>query len=377
VHSFRGRGDGEYPFPGLIQDATGKFYGTTQHGGSFDYGTVFEVDAHGKEISLHSFSGGDGAWPYGGLIRDKAGNLYGTTSNGGSPKGGGCRHGCGAIFKLSPAGKKTVLYAFTGGTDGGYPGASLVQDTAGNLYGTTFEGGNPACNPFGVGCGVLYWLDHRGKESVLHTFTGPDGEAPGGLIRDKMGNLYGTAGGGGAYGSGLVFRFDSAGKETVLYDFTGKTDGGGPIGSLLRDENGTFYSTTFNGGDPSCDCGVVFKLDKTGTETVLYTFRGKADGHYPSGHLVRDSAGNIYGATQEGGATECFGGLGCGTVFKVDAKGNETVLYTFTGGNDGDNPLGGVLMDRSGNLYGTTNQGGDSSCGYQGAGCGVVFKLVP
>jgi len=376
LHTFSGKGDGKYPDEQPLRNNLGTLYGTTDGGGSLGWGTVFEIDAHGKETVLHNFWGGDGTGFLAASIRDKAGNIYGTASQGGTPEGGGCSHGCGAIFKLDPSDKLTLLYAFTGGADGGLPVPGLVQDELGNLYGATTIGGDLNC--FTEGCGVVFKLDKNDKETVLYTFTGgADGMSPNGLIRDEMGNLYGVTAG-GPYENGTVFKLDTAGKKTVLYSFTGGADGSGPNGPLVRDSEGNFYGTANSGGGPPCDCGVVFKLDKNGNETVLHSFQGNPDGYYPYAGLARDRFGNLYGTTWagggEGGAT-CYG-LGCGTVFKVEANGNESVLHAFTGGSDGSLPSSALIVDKSGNLYGVAPEGGDLSCGWRALGCGVVFKLT-
>jgi len=390
LHTFTGKGDGQDPDGGLIWDASGNLYGVTGSGGSFDVGTVFRIDTQGKETILHNFWSGDGHGPSSTLVRDQTGTLYGVAFLGGTPEGGECFFGCGAVFKLDKTGSETVLYAFSGGADGGYPEGGLVRDDSGNLYGTTVFGGG--CRP-GPGCGVVFKVDTQGKETVLYTFTGITGDSPeplGGLIRDKAGNLYGvTLYGGvtthcGDYGCGTVFKVDTKDNETILYRFTGGTDGGGPSGSLVPDTAGNLYGAAGYGGNlSSCPdglyngCGVVFKLDRTGKETVLYAFKGSPDGASPQGRLLRDKSGNFYGVTVAGGTTGCNVNQGCGTIFKVDASGVETVLYTFTGGTDGANPNGDLVMDKSGNLYGTTSSGGDPSCYRAGGGCGVVFKLTP
>jgi uncharacterized repeat protein (TIGR03803 family) len=226
---------------------------------------------------------------------------------------------------------------------------------------------------------VVFRLDLKGKETVLHAFTGPpDGSRPyDGVILDKAGNLYGITEEGGTFNYGAVFKVDSSGKEAVLYSFTGGADGSGPNGPLVQDAAGNLYGVTAGGG--SGGCGTIFELDTNGKETVLYDFVGGAAGAGPIGGLIRERTGVIYGVTQSGGSTGCGDGYGCGTVYKVDANGNEIVLYTFTGGSDGAYPYGYLIMDEVGNLYGTTYQGGDSSCvsAPAGAGCGVVFKLTP
>jgi uncharacterized repeat protein (TIGR03803 family) len=376
LHKFAGRGKAEIPSAGVIRDSTGNLYGTSQQGGSFDRGTIFELDPHGNETALHSFWGGDGLGPSD-LIRDRAGNFYGVTGHGGTPKDGSCHFGCGTVFKLDKAGKYTVLYAFSGGADGGEPQGPLVRDTNGTLYGVTDIGGDLSCGSPFAGCGVVFKLDRSGKETVLYTFTGGnDGGFPfGGITRDKAGNIYGAAAF-GAFGAGVVFKLDPAGKEAVLYSFTGGTDGGGPIGPMKRDAKGNLYGVARWGG-AYLNGGAVFKLNPTGRETVLYAFNGSNDGWGPNGGLVRDRRGNVYGTTQYGGSyVNCLDG--CGTVFEVDTKGSETILHTFTGKSDGASPNGNLTIDQSGNLYGTTIVGGDLSCGpFRGEGCGVVFKISP
>jgi uncharacterized repeat protein (TIGR03803 family) len=357
LHSFNGM-NGANPYAGVIRDKAGNLYGTTNGGGAYGVGTVFKLDAAGKETVLHSFTGGaDGAYPYASLILDEVGNLYGTTGLGGdlSCFGHGGQ-GCGVVFKLdaSTISKETVLYSFTG-ADGISPYASLIRDDAGILYGTTCCGGS-------YGAGVVFKLDGTGKETVLHGFTGDaDGGTPfAGLIRDKAGNLYGTTFAGGAYGVGTVFKLNATGTETVLYSFNNVGDGAGPYAGLIRDAAGNLYGTTCCGGAYG---GIVFKLDRTSKETVLYTFTGLG-GDYPYAGLIRDDAGNLYGTTTGGGT-------GWGTVFKLDTAGTETVLHSFTSFADGWYPYAGLIRDDAGNLYGTANGGGRYTYG------GTVFKLTP
>lgn len=355
LYAFAGEADGGYPYAGLIRDAKGNLYGTTYYDGASGLGTVFKLDNTGKERVLYSFTGigGDGANPFGGLVRDTKGNLYGTTLGGGS--------GYGTVFTLDRTGKETVLYRFPGtGTDGASPLAGVVRDRNGNLYGTTYYGG--------AGYGTAFKLDTTGKETVLWSFTGdPDGAYPwAGLVPDAQGNLYGITSAGGAFNCscGMVFKLDNTVKETVLYGFIGGGYGALPVyGYLIRDAKGNLYGTTSEGG--ATFHGTVFALDKTGNETVLYSFTGiGGDGAYSYAGVVRDTKGNLYGTTLGGGAS------GWGTVFKLDKTGKETVLHSFAYSTDGALPYAGLVRDSAGNLYGTTNVGGAS-------GAGTVFKLTP
>jgi uncharacterized repeat protein (TIGR03803 family) len=308
---------------------------------------------------LYIFKGGhrDGGTPYAGVIRDSAGNLYGTTAFGGRFKNG-------TVFILDKSRKETVLNTFTGKANGGVPYfGSLLRDAAGNLYGTTLSGGPSDA-------GVVFKVDPTGKETVLHTFlvhTG-DGASPvAGLIRDGKGNLYGTTQIGGAFtsgcqglGCGTVFRLTATGKEKVLYSFSGGVDGSRPCTALVRDKQGNLYGTTSEGG--AYGSGAVFKLDEKGNETVLYSFGETGmDGSGPGG-LILDSDGNLYGATFLGGL------FGWGTVFRIDSAGKETILYSFAGSPDGAEPYGGLVRDAQGNLYGTASSGGASQWG-------TVFKI--
>jgi len=368
LHTFTGKGDGRLPFAGVIQDGSGNLFGTTYYGGAFDDGVVFQIKPNGKEKILHSFWGGDGWVPEAPVLRTSTGILYGTTSYGGKPKGGGCHHGCGEVFRLDTSGKLTVLYAFPGGENGGQLWTGIVEDKQGYLYGTTEQGGDAGCD-YGWGCGVVFKLDRSGKETVLHAFTNqPDGWSPSGeLILDSAGNLYGVTEAGGTSENGTVFKVTPSGEETVLFSFPGGTGGYAPQGPLLPDAVGNFYGVTAVGG--GYGCGTVFKLDGAGNETILYNFAGTTDGCQPQGGLIWDAKGNLYGATR-------VGGNGGGTIYRLDTGGNITVLYSFTGGSDGNEPWGSLVLDKSGTLYGATEGGGNMSCGTN-FGCGVVFKLTP
>jgi uncharacterized repeat protein (TIGR03803 family) len=379
LYTFKTVKDGFFPEGKLIQDASGTLYGTAAMGGdgncatneSLGCGLIFKLDKTGKKTDLHDFNGKDGSVPNGGLVRDAAGNLYGTTNFGGT---GSCfdpaAGGCGTVFKLDKSGKETVLHDFTGNADGGYPLAGLIRDAAGNLYGTT-----SGCSRCGDTAGKVFKLDATGHETVLHSFAGgQDGAAPQAeLLRDAAGNLYGTTSYGGKFNGGTVFKLDTTGKETVLYRFTGGADGGAPHAGLIQDAAGNLYGTTYYGGDLNCNvlnppgCGVVFKLSMNGHETVLHRFTGAKDGSFPPDGLVGDGKGTLYGTTYLGGDPNCSdqGLPGCGVVFKMDTTGHETVLHSFTGGADGLSPFfGSLLRDASGNLYGTNV-------------AGVVFKLTP
>jgi uncharacterized repeat protein (TIGR03803 family) len=351
LYSFAGGADGANPVAGLIRDGAGNLYGTTSQGGAFgDWGTVFKLDTTGKETVLYSFSGGaDGGIPYAGLIGDAKGNLYGTTSKGGLGDSG-------TVFKLTlnTTGKYEVLHSFNG-ADGANPSAGLIRDAAGNLYGTARFGG-------AYDVGTLFKLDATGKETVLHSFTSADGAYPyAGLMRDVAGNLYGTTPQGGN-GTGTVVRLlNKTGKYEVLYRFTGAGGGASPFAGLIPDAAGNLYGVTYYGG--ASDLGAVFALDSTGKEIVLHSFIG-ADGVHPVAGVIRDAAGNLYGTARFGGTYDC------GTLFKLDAIGTYEVLHTFTCGADGAFPIAGLIRDASGNLYGTTANGGAFENG-------TVFKLTP
>ena len=317
-----------------------------------------QAQAYTTFRALYAFTGGtDGEYPHGGVVRDAVGNFYGTTALGGIS---GCRY-CGTVFKLSKTGKETVLHRFPGTQyDGVNPLAGLVRDKAGNLYGTTYAGGT-------TGNGTVFKVEKTGKETVLHSFTGTpdDGRQPqAGLVRDAAGNLYGTTTGGGPSNDGTVFKLDKTGKETVLYSFTGGADGIEPWAGLVRDAAGNFYGTTSYGGSSSnCSvgCGTVFKLDRTGKETVLYSFTGPPDGEQPLAGLVRDAAGNLRyyllwrHFRQRNGVQAGY-----------DRQGDCAAQLHW--GGDGFEPWAGLVRDAAGNLYGTTTGGGTTNHG-------TVFKL--
>ena len=351
------------------------------------------------ETTIHNFTGGnDGAIPYSGLIFDAQGNLYGTTNQGGP-------YGEGSVFRLSPQSgggwAETVLYDFSGGTDGGLPYGELAVDAQGNLYGNTQQGGSASCVfLYGAPCGVVFKLSpqahSRWKETVLHAFqsNARDGFLPSsGLVFDAAGNAYGNTVRGGAYNAGVVFEStptaSGAWKEKILHSFSGGSDGGSPGGQLIVDAAGNLYGTTEEGGNvntATCTiygCGVVLKLAPASggrwNEQVIYSFTNTGDGEAPSGGLTSDAAGNLYGTAYGGNSTNCLGGS-CGVVFEVSKDSGrlwtEKVLYNFQGGNDGWSPNANVIFDTTGNLYGTTYWGGGATI-CAPFGCGTVFELSP
>jgi uncharacterized repeat protein (TIGR03803 family) len=336
-------------------------------------GTIFKVDSSGVFTTLHVFAGrpSDGADPRAGLIRDAAGNLYGGTFFGGA-------HDAGILFKLDTTGNETVLHDFTGGADGYSPDVGL-QDAAGNLFGVT--GLNFALMKCSSACGTVFKLDSAGDLTTLHTFNGVDGDSPGPLIADAAGNLYGATFYGGdnlncinPLGCGTVFKLDSSEILTTLYAFAGaEAEGEAPLGALARDEAGNLYGATAGGG-PNLG-GTVFKLDANGQLTTLHSFIGGVfddgvdpGGADPQGGLLLGAMGNLYGTTFGGGAP------GWGVVFVLDESGTETVLYTFTQAGGGAS-IGPLVADGAGNLYGTGTVGGDVNC-QPPTGCGIVFKLA-
>jgi uncharacterized repeat protein (TIGR03803 family) len=314
---------------------------------------VFKVDTSGTETVLHSFGDGttDGRTPYAGLVRDKAGNLYATTYEGG---GIGCVDGCGTVFKVDTTGTETVLHSFAGGTaDGCFPYGGLLQDKADNLYGTT-----QACGASSNG--MVFKVSKSGKMTVLHNFAGgtTDGANPlyASLLMDKKGTLYGVAQYGGTSNEGVVYKLSKRGTLRVLHSFAGgTTDGCNPYGTPAMDTLGSLYGTAVACG--SSNMGIVWKVSKKGTETVLHNFAGgTTDGAVPIAGVILDAKGNLYGDTQYGGGNGCLGS-GCGTVYKLSKAGTLSLLHIFAG-SDGALPFGRVIRDTKGNLYGTAFLGG-------------------
>lgn len=334
---------------------------------------AFSNEGQTKDFKvLYKFLGASDGGQSSELIADRNGNLYGAT-------GGGGVNNLGSVFKLTQDGIKTILYSFVGGSDGWGP-TSLLMDKAGYLYGTTSLGGGSGCS--GYGCGTVFELAPDGTERILYAFQGGnDGQAPsGGLITDKQGNLYGVTFYGGGVGTGncanlgcgTVFRLASDGSEAVVHAFTGRADGGFPQDRLLMYGHHLYGITTEGGGCTAniYGCGTVYKMALTGEETVLYAFTGGYDGYEPLGTLTVDSGGFLYGTTYTGGN-------GYGTVFRLSQDGVETVLAAFNGAST--NPKSGVILVND-VIYGTTSEGGDGACPSRKVnyhyGCGSVFKLT-
>jgi len=361
----------------LIFDAAGNLYGTTFEGGDpacgLGCGTVFQLspraDGTWKLTTIFKFDGKDGAYPLAGLAMDAAGNLYGTTS---SDSG----LGDGTVFELSPRGDGTWRFANIltfNGKNGAVPEARLTLDTAGNLYGSTTAGGNSACD--GNGCGLVFQLspgaNGRWKHTTLFEFNGTDGANPyAPLIFDAAGSLFGTASDGGKFEEGTVFKL-SPGKSgvwtrTTLFNFNG-ADGAFPRGGVVFDAASNLYGTTVGGGGSGF--GTVFQLSREGNgrwkHTTLFTF-DIANGSQPTAGLIFDPAGNLYGNANDGR-------FGIGIVFRLSSQANgkwkETTLLTFNGEN-GSGPVGGLLFDAAGDLYGWASLQGKR-------GGGVVFELSP
>ncbi len=316
LYAFKGENDGAGP-NGVIISYDGSLYGTTG-------GTVFRLSRTGKLRTLHTFtydrSKKDGLGAMMPLVQDAKGNLYGTTIFGG---GGGCpthagSQGCGVVFTVSPKGKFAVLHRFSGWADGAFPNG-LVRGSDGSLYGTTQWGGNlTACDK---GCGTVFRLSRqaggRWKKTVVHSFgSWPDAGYPeAGVILDSDGNIYGTTYAGGINYAGAVFEVDNAGGESVLYSFcqlTNCADGAGPYAPVTLDAEGNLYGTTYSGGEDGN--GTVFKLTRAGTESVLFKFsQGTVGGWYPYAGVIRDAEGRLYGTTVLGGDPTCD----CGVTFKL------------------------------------------------------------
>ena len=373
LYSFSGS-DGRGPAAPLLQGSDGNFYGTTRLGGrtnlnsGLGYGTVFRISPTGSLTNLWLFTGGlDGGLVKGGLVQFATGDFYGTTAIGGNTNLNG-GFGYGTIFRISPSGTLTSLYSFSS-SDGANPIGELVQGNDGSFYGTTENGGTH-------GWGTVFRFSLSGTLTTLWNFcsfpNGPccclDGSQPlAGLVQGNDGKFYGTTVDGGTNfpGVGTVFRISPSGSFTTLWSFN-ERDGDSPRAGLVQGSDGSLYGTTFSGGTGPAG-GNVFRINPSGSLTSLCSF-GFSNGGYPSAGLVQGSDGNFYGVNAE------LGAFNYGTVFSVAPSSSVTTLYTFTGANDGAHPSAALVQGSDGAFYGTTFAGGSSLACTQG--CGTVFKLI-
>jgi uncharacterized repeat protein (TIGR03803 family) len=360
VHAFTGGSDGANPVDGFVMGPTNILYGTASAGGAAGLGVVFRVGANGKVTVLHSFVGGaDGATPNGRPIMDRSQTLFGTTTAGGTA-------GAGTVYEVKGKTEK-VLYSFAGGADGADPQAELTMDDAGNLYGTTSAGG-------ASGNGTVFELiapqqtNGAWKEAILYSFgTGTDGATPVSSVTfDAAGNLYGTTSLGGTRGFGTVFKLTpgASWKETIVHNFQNTDDGAYPYAGLVADGHGNLYGGATQGG--AGGGGTLFRLRPGGTKfSVIASVPGTGISGAWRNLLIADN-GTIYGTTH------CDGDYGDGTVFKLTPSGTRwtyTMLYTFTGGNDGEYTISNLVL-RGGKLYGTTIEGGANDAG-------TIYRLTP
>jgi uncharacterized repeat protein (TIGR03803 family) len=373
--------DGAYPLASVVQGSDGNLYGTTSAGGangSFcidNCGTVFRITPAGELTTLYSFCSqancADGALPEASLVLGADGNLYGTTLLGGANSAACDGLGCGTVFKITAAGKITTLYSFCSQAncaDGANPGA-VVQAIDGNFYGITGGGGSSACNPDGDGCGTVFKINAAGKLTTLYSFCSQancaDGALPLAMVQDTDGTFYGTTltSGIGSRDLGTVFKITPAGRFRRLHTFAG-ADGTYSYGLTLGTD-GNFYGTSGGGG--AHNNGFVFRITAAGKLTTLYSFCSRAncaDGSGPEGELIQATGGNLYGTTNGGGDDNL------GTIFKITLAGKLTRLHSFD--IDSEIPVVGLLQGTDGTFYGTTLYGGGVNCE---GGCGTVFSL--
>ncbi len=378
LHNFDYTGGAE-PMAALLQGTDGNLYGTTYEGGANGYtGTVFKITIGGTLTTLYSFCSqsncGDGQWPYGALIQGIDGNFYGTTAY------GGASNFYGTVFKITPSGTLTTLHSFDN-SEGGYPLAGLLQTADGNLYGTTSDYGPN-------GDGTVFKITPSGALTTLYSFCSQPGCTDGrdpyaALVLGGDGNLYGTTVSGGAAGfcassdgCGTVFKITPSGTLTTLHSFEG-TDGAAPFAGLIQAPDGNLYGVAAYGGtNNACPtgCGTIFTITPGGTLTTLYNFcsqDGCTDGYLPYAGLTLGNDGNLYGSTEYGGDD------GAGTAFKITPGGMRTTLYNFCSQSnctDGGVPVAALIQDTNGKLYGTTPFGGAGfSCAPYA--CGTVFSL--
>ncbi len=397
LYRFLGSPDGSEPYAGLTMDAAGNLYGTTYVGGA--EGTVFRLTPGSKgqwtENVLFDFSNPSvsGGFPIGGVTLDTAGNVYGTSDPGAGNNG--------VVWELTPSSSGfwnvDVLHTFSGYEDGGQPWAAPIFDQTGNLYGTAMLG------PIDPGQdGMVYQLTPSNgvwQETIFPGFASrKDGVETGAeLVFDKAGNLYSTTQWGGTgckpMGCGTVFKMTKTNgqwAQTSIYAFKGGTDGANPTSAVVFDKDGNLYGTTAVGGIGPCviegipGCGTVFKLTPRPNgqwkKTLIYSPDGSAGGGLFGG-VVFDKAGNLYGTTTFYGIASQNCLAGCGSVFKlVPGTGGQwtaTTLYEFRGLADGGEPFDRLLVDKAGNIFGTTQYGGSSTYPCNIFGCGVVFQIRP
>jgi len=390
LYTFTGYTDGALPEGTLIIDDQGNLYGTTAGGGTYGGGTIFELspgsDGTWTRTILYSFNGpGDGNSPTGGLLMDRQGNLYGTAQQSGITNAN-CSVGCGTVFallKTAQGWRYQVLHSFHGMPDGALPSGPLVADAAGILYGTTVSGGiDDVCFE---GCGTVFQVQRTAggwKEQVIHTFTNlfADGGYPAGTLAiDDAGNLFGSSSIGGTNGYGTVFAMRRNGTggwtENILHNFCSDyncADGNAAAGGVTLANGGLAGTAQYGGGNGYYGSFFELKPDSKQWGITYFDFN-TSDGAAPISPLLY-SGGNFYGVTEQGGNQNnaCNLSLGDGVVFKVSANGtafNEAVLHSFSG-SDGCGPVGGLVADENGNLFGTTMFGGS-------ANDGVVFEITP
>jgi len=390
LHNFTGGADGAAPWAGLTMDSTGNhLYGTARQGGDNGNGTVFRLTKTNGSWTfspIYKFTGGsDGALPSNRVVIGPNGTLYGTANFGGSTN---CTSnpGCGTVYNLTPPPtfprtpltpwRQTVIYSFQGGSDGAYPGfGDLTFDSSGNIYGTASQGGITASQCYSQGCGVVYKLTGSGQnftQSLVYSFTGgSDGSWPlNNVVFDRSGNAYTTAGMNGTDGGGTVIELTPSGggwTESTIHEFAPASDGSQPWAGLVFDASGNLYGDTSSVGPDGG--GTAFELTPSGgswTYSLLQSFSGGTQAG-PLANLVMDASGNLYGTTAIAGA------FSQGAVFKLtrtESGWTYSSLHDFTGGSDGGSPHCNVIFDSAGNIYGTTAAGGAN-------GQGVVFEITP
>ncbi len=348
VHPFTGSPDGANPSGPLVQATDGNFYGMTLLGGTLGVGTIYQVQPDGTTTVLHSFTSApsDGANPAGAVTQATDGNFYGTTQLGGT-------FGLGTVYQMTPDGTVTILHSFTHDDGAAVPAGTLIQASDGNLYGTTFYTDHDDRTGYFTGGGTAFQITLDGTLTILHQFAGgADGYGPnGGLVQASDGTLYGSTrytGGddmGHFFGGGTVFQMTLDGTVTTLHEFAGGTDGYQPFAGLVIATDGTFYGTTGAGGMPNQ--GTVFQIASDGTIAIVHAFASGAEGAQPFAGLIQATDGNFYGTTQRAGA------LNNGTVFTIATDGTVTTLHDVDSGAEGAAPQA-LIQGIDGNFYGTT-----------------------